>query len=259
MNKYISLLKEQFIISVKRASEYKASFYSGILTEIAYLTTRVIFMIIIGSLGFVEGWQTKDYVLFFVIGNTFASLVGVFTWKNRAKYILTQGELSRLLYRPILPFFNYFSLMISTGFVFFLVDIIIVIGLLIYFKISLLYFFLAFLFLLLIVFLAVFWDLFLICIGFISFGLFHISRSYFSVVGNFSGYPAKMFGNKSVRFLLILTVEFWVSYHVLDMLNGDFSVISLPLILAIIFAIFILYILNLLLWKYAEKKNEGYI
>ncbi|MDD3263316.1 MAG: hypothetical protein PHT94_00290 [Candidatus Nanoarchaeia archaeon] len=259
IKKYLNFFWENLKISFKSLVEYKASFFAGLFTEISFLISKLIIIIIIQNIGFLPDWEIKDFLLYIVLITYFDTLSGLFLWKDDLKTILLEGEFSSYYLRPINAFINYSLRLNKYSLGFLSLDLTLLIFLFIYYKINLLNIIIMSFFSLFFLFFIILFYLFIVSLVLISFGFEKIINLTRSIDITTYSYPPIIFKNTSLKYMYIFTISFWVSFYSIEILKGNFSVLNPFVFLFLIFGIILFYFLNIIIWKHAIKKNEGYI
>ena len=107
--RHLDFLKENILIMFKLVTEFKTNFYSIVLERTVYLFVNILlFSILFNNFGSVIGWEFSDFILFLLLVDFFAVLLGIVTWKSWIRYEITLGGFNSSITKPINIFwFNY--------------------------------------------------------------------------------------------------------------------------------------------------------
>ena len=134
---YWNYFKENFKVSFKIATEYKAQLFSMMLEAVAYFIILLTFgFLFFDQIISIENFGFKEFVLFVFIFNIYTDLVGLF-WYGSFASLDTQiktGDFSNfILIRPMSPFLGFLFMRRINSIPFIVIDSILYIPLIIFY------------------------------------------------------------------------------------------------------------------------------
>lgn len=260
---YFNYLKQNYILSNKRLFEYKVNVINVLFVHIFQIFVMVLFTyVFIENYGDVINWTFSDGLFFLLSMNLSYYLIAhsFFAFKD-LNIAITKGDLNLILFKPGNIFLN-FILKVEFTTIFFILNILTFIGILIYlenfnffnFLISLpLMFLVSFSFLSTFFFIDSFSFYFLKgADSFRDFYRYEISQRMFGY------FPMQLFKNSNLLFLLSFFPLFYLSMLIVPVLKDGIieNILTQIIILIIISLIFI--ILTLINWKIGLKKYSAF-
>ena len=102
IRKYLNFLKENLIISFKTLIEYKADFYSILISNLIEIIIMFsFFSIIITNFSNIFEWTIIDFILYYLLFKVITSIAGIFLWQQTLFIEITKGNFNLLLTKPI--------------------------------------------------------------------------------------------------------------------------------------------------------------
>ena len=264
---YWNYFKENFKVSFKTATEYKAQLFSIIIENMFYFIIILSFgYIIFDQIIRIENFGFKEFILFIFIFNIYTDLVGLF-WYGSFSSLDTQiktGDLSNfILIRPMNPFFGFLFLRRFNSIPFIIFDLVLYTPLLLYYF-SFEFFSILYSLVILII-LVVFTVIFIKCLEsfswiFLESRKFLLYQLYFQgVQHNVGRFPMMMFDRNPTLMIFLGGFGFYyISMWILPLLTtGSFEVRTYELIMIFVVTL-ISSIIIYINWKIGLKKYGAF-
>ena len=251
--RHLDFLKENILIMFKLVTEFKTNFYSIVLERTVYLFVNILlFSILFNNFGSVIGWEFSDFILFLLLVDFFAVLLGIVTWKSWIRYEITLGGFNSSITKPINIFwFNYIHTLSYYGLLYTILTFFISIVFILYFNIVFMNIFLGISLFLLIGFFWLSISEFFRSLDWIMIGLSGISWTPFRNLNQgFKNFPSPFFKNFEFKFLFFLFPNFLIAYLLLPILKGDTVINLMNYVWFLVIGSIVLITCTSIVWRY---------
>lgn len=257
----LDYIKANFNIMWKNLTEYKINLYSAFLEQIVYYIVYLFFYIALSqSFSSIINWKIEDFLLYATFLDLILVIAGIFYWSKDLRPDILSGKLNLTLIRPLNPQFAYQLLNLSSApLIMILMNIIVLIGISIYYNITLISWVLPIMYLLLITFSYIMFKLFIKSINFYTFGITYIIDTIeYQTFFGLRLYPSPFFKHSIFEKIFLIYPIFFSGTLLLPTLK-KYPIINLKLQILILISLTLFFtIASIINWHYGLKKYNAY-